>query len=394
MRTLTFTLMVPMILSGKTVAEQTVTVIVRPLYLPGVQEVTISLIAAPEEAGELPVGYISFSFDDDQYPDLEILDFQWSDELADGIYIHSDALPEPQTAYIGFPGSEFSFALAACEEVEIATMTMSNECCNVWYFEMNMLLADHEVFTEVPILTGDTQLFFRCGGIGCDESDERCNPCFEAPELLPVVGVPGQHDVFTGYIDPRAESSNGQDLDLGLQTFRLIFNDNAQIYDHPVDEIDNYEVRQTGEEDPPVVVDVMVHPGNPMMVDIFLNRPIALQEWTTIRVLDAQDLCERHLTNLGDLGPGVAEPDRIDIGFLPCDVDQNGVVEPAYDLLRARQIFLGKGDPPVGHPEIYVDVNRSGSIEPLDLLRFRQLLVGTGPATQAWTGESMNATQP
>ena len=33
-------------------------------------------------------------------------------------------------------------------------------------------------------------------------------------------------------------------------------------------------------------------------------------------------------------------------------------------------------------------------ITPLDLLRYRQLLFGTPPATQAWSGETANHPQP
>ena len=47
-----------------------------------------------------------------------------------------------------------------------------------------------------------------------------------------------------------------------------------------------------------------------------------------------------------------------------------------------------------GIVEDYVDTNRNGVISPLDLLRYRELLFGTPPATQAWKGETANHLQP
>ena len=46
------------------------------------------------------------------------------------------------------------------------------------------------------------------------------------------------------------------------------------------------------------------------------------------------------IDNRGDLGPGMNESDRVDIGFLPDDIDQNGIVQP-LDLLRFRQLLTG-----------------------------------------------------
>ena len=99
------------------------------------------------------------------------------------------------------------------------------------------------------------------------------------------------------------------------------------------------------------------------------------------------------IKSAGNQGPGVDEPDRLDIAFLPADVDQDGMVAPV-DLLRFRQIQSGVFTPPKGLPEDFADTNRDGAVEPLDLLRFRQLLFGTGNATTAWTGKTLNASQP
>ena len=101
----------------------------------------------------------------------------------------------------------------------------------------------------------------------------------------------------------------------------------------------------------------------------------------------------RNAESCGDAGPGVDEPDRVDVAFLPGDVDQSGLVQP-LDLLRFRQIVFGTFSPPQGTSEDFIDTDRNGELEPLDLLRFRQLVQGTGSATQAWAGAMLDAPRP
>ena len=95
----------------------------------------------------------------------------------------------------------------------------------------------------------------------------------------------------------------------------------------------------------------------------------------------------------GNEGPGVDEPDRVDIGFLPADADQSGDVTP-FDLLRFRQIINDVVDPEQGTDEDFVDTDRSGDITPFDLLVFRELINGSGNATRSWAGETLNAPRP
>ena len=95
----------------------------------------------------------------------------------------------------------------------------------------------------------------------------------------------------------------------------------------------------------------------------------------------------------GDLGPGVDEVDRVDIGYLPADVDQSGVVSP-FDVLRFRQLVNDVVDPSQGTEEDFIDIDRSGTVTPFDLLIFRQLINGEGNSTRAWSGETLNATRP
>jgi hypothetical protein len=57
-------------------------------------------------------------------------------------------------------------------------------------------------------------------------------------------------------------------------------------------------------------------------------------------------------------------------------------------------MYTGIYEPPKGEPELYIDTNRDGLIQPLDLSKFIQLLNGTGFATRVWLGEQMNNTRP
>ena len=144
--------------------------------------------------------------------------------------------------------------------------------------------------------------------------------------------------------------------------------------------------------------------ANPKIV-VTLDSIIPLQEWVTIRTfLFSTASPQRVIFSLpegygncdaaGNCGPGVAEPDRLDIGFLPCDVDQSSDVGP-FDLLAFRQITNGVVPPPSSGAADYIDTNRNGSLDPFDLLVFRQLTNGVSPpATQVWNGQTMNADQP
>lgn len=131
--------------------------------------------------------------------------------------------------------------------------------------------------------------------------------------------------------------------------------------------------------------------GNPVVV-VSLSRPLSLSEWTTVQAA-VEDLDGNPISNLGDLGADMDEPDRVDLGFLPNDASQDGDVFP-IDLLRFRQILLGTFMHPQGLDEDYADYDRSGAMLPLDLLRFRQGFSGTGFATRVWFEESMNDARP
>lgn len=206
-------------------------------------------------------------------------------------------------------------------------------------------------------------------------------------------------EAFSGYIDPRVESSNGVDLDRGIHQFTIPFT--KPVFDagstaggtqpgilSPA----AFQVVHTGPGDPPGILSVSADPADCNLVHVTLDRIVDVQAWTTIRAA-VEDACGNAISDLGNLGPGTLEPDRIDFGFLPGDVTQDGAVEP-LDLLRLRQIAQsGRTDHPCLGPAAYADIDRDGRVEPLDVLRFRQLLFHTGPATQPWAFETL-AQQP
>jgi Metallo-peptidase family M12/Dockerin type I domain len=240
-----------------------------------------------------------------------------------------------------------------------------------------------EMTNDCSVVTSDT--------VELVVDDDTCLNDTTPPTILHATGAPLQTSPFSGYIDPRRESSDGFTLNQGIQEITIIFSE-------PVSNIglgggltaDGFSLSETGGGDPPNIASIDAT-GLPV-VKIFLDRPITLQEWTTIRA-SVQDFAENPIEDGGDLGAGVLESDRIDIGFLPGDVDQNGFVNP-LDLFRFRQYVNGVATPDIGTLIDFIDTDRNGAVSPIDLFAYRQLIAGTGNATASWSAKSMNNTQP
>ncbi len=213
------------------------------------------------------------------------------------------------------------------------------------------------------------------------------------PRIVCGGGDEGETQPCCGYIDPRTETSNGVDLDMGLQRTRLRFDQPIFKCDGSDVDVSAFAITETGGAVAPTITGVSSIDGDRAYVEVTWDRPITLQEWTTIIAIDICNADGVPTPSNGDLGPGVNEPDRVDYGFLPGDIDQSSCVTP-FDLLRFRQIINGVIIP---HCEVhfFIDVNRNGSVDPFDLLVFRQLVNGVGPiVTQPWAGECMNNPQP
>jgi hypothetical protein len=218
---------------------------------------------------------------------------------------------------------------------------------------------------------------------------------FKPPNCPPLSIVQGNGGFgetrpFSGYVDPRIESTNGEFVNVGIQHVTILFSDVVDAAGGGDLRTDSFEVSSTGESPPQVAsIDASLNP----LISIQLDSPPPLNEWLTITAMVEDQTCGFSIESLGNLGPDVNEPDRIDFLFLPGDIDQNGIVSP-FDLLRFRLIVNDDFVPERGLIADYVDINRSGEVTPLDLLFFRQLVNGIPPATQPWAGESANSTQP
>jgi glucose/arabinose dehydrogenase len=188
---------------------------------------------------------------------------------------------------------------------------------------------------------------------------------------------------YGGYVDPRMESTNGVDVNLGLSEVVIEF-DKPVIGEGclaltPA----SFEASVTGGGDVDVVGVSREACDNINQVRVTLSDIIPIQEWTTV-VAGVQDFNGNAIASEGNLGDA-DEPDRVDIAFLPCDVSGDGRVQP-IDLLRLRQVLSGViTDPDQGTLQDMADIDRNGTIQALDLLRFRQLFNGSGNATRVWS---------
>lgn len=215
-------------------------------------------------------------------------------------------------------------------------------------------------------------------------------------EMFSIVheqGLPGQTRPHSGFIDPREDV----DADLvpnGIQECFIRFNREALSCDGNKSEvsIDDFFLLETGGGTPPIVTSVEYVDGDKTYVRVTWDRPITMKEWTTV-VADVCDSDGKSLPNMSDLGSGVDEPDRVDLGHVSCDTDQSGNASP-LDLFRFRQ-FVNTPDmqPSQGVREDYLDMNRDSAITPIDLYRFRQLKAGV-QTTQPWSGAQLHNSRP
>lgn len=205
-----------------------------------------------------------------------------------------------------------------------------------------------------------------------------------APTIVHDSGV--STNPFSGYIDPRMESTDGVNQTLGIDSLVITFTEIVQDVSAGDGALTTISFSITGDgPGVPSIIDIDAS-ENPT-VELFLSGPIPVGGWVTI-VADVEDSSGNPIPNFGNQGPGVNEPDRVDIGFLSADIDQSGAVE-VLDLLRFRGIVAGTFENPEGEDIDYVDTDRNGAIEPLDLLRYRQLLLGVAGSTRVWLGETI-----
>ncbi len=213
------------------------------------------------------------------------------------------------------------------------------------------------------------------------------------PQIVHANGFDGETTPPSGYIDPALESDNSVDLNLGLASVSIRFSEAVVTCGGADIDGSAFSIAETGGGAAPTITGATYLGGDPSYVEVTWNRPITLREWTTITASNvcAEDDGAAVLSN-GNEGPGVDETDRVDLGFLPCNVDQMGTCGP-FDLLRFRQYVNGQVVPP-GPLTLFIDINRNLASDPFDLLRFRQIVNGVFPSTQPWGNVGMNNTQP
>lgn len=207
-----------------------------------------------------------------------------------------------------------------------------------------------------------------------------------APSIVHGTDERARTSPCSGYLDPRIESTNGVEVNRGLDRVRLEFNEPIYALGGGDVGADSFVVTHTAPQPPPTVASVVDLDGDRTYFEVRLSRFVSLQHWTTVRAA-VQNADGVPIDDFGDLGGNALERDRVDVGALPGDVDQGGVVT-AIDLLRFRQALLGfcVSCPHCGGMEWYFDTDRNGvAFQPLDLIRLRQILLGVPPATRSWS---------
>ncbi len=193
----------------------------------------------------------------------------------------------------------------------------------------------------------------------------------------------------SGYVDPRRESDDGVAANSGITTLTIAFSKPVRNIGGSDLDASAFTVTSTGVAAPAVA---SINATDNPVIAITLTEPLLPGSWYTI-VARVEDGAGNVIIDSGDLGPGVDEADRVDIGFLPADVDQNGEVGP-FDLLLFRQFINGVSAPAEGVVTDFVDTDRNGAVEPFDLLSYRQLVNGVTPSTQPWAGATLDAPRP
>ncbi len=201
----------------------------------------------------------------------------------------------------------------------------------------------------------------------------------------------------SGHIDPGIESTDGTVVNRGFDGFDICFTEEVRAIGGGPLTPANFTVSQTGAAPPPTVT--AVNTSDDICFEVALSRIISLQEWTTVQA-HVEDTCGAAIIDQGDQGPGVDEPDRVDIAYLPGDVDQSSATGP-FDVLAFRQLVNGIIEPSsLGCSDAacdYIDVNRNlqcGAQDPFDLLALRQMANGVSPATRVWNGVALNHARP
>ncbi len=202
---------------------------------------------------------------------------------------------------------------------------------------------------------------------------------------------------FSGYVDPKVESTDGVNRDRGLTQFDVVFNREpfGDAFGAPVTPA-NVSVSVTGGVAPGIAN--VAKSGN--VVTVELDGFIPLQEWATFDFSVFDDDGTEIVDN-GNEGEGVDECARLDVAALPGDVNNNGDTQP-QDLSRIQASFSA-GAPFTMLPDAhirsgsiddYFDISRGNGFQPQDISREIAALNGNAPFTRNWNGVGLNNPQP
>ena len=175
-----------------------------------------------------------------------------------------------------------------------------------------------------------------------------------------------------GFIDPLDEAG-------GIREIMVVFDRPVVRADGDPLDVSALTVMATGDETARELtieaVDVLTFtcglPPCPTTVTVTLAEPVPTGEWILLSGQVAG-------------ATGLTTPVSIRFAHLPCDVNQDGVVN-IRDATAFGEAF--RGDPPPSR----IDLDRSGTISIEDATRFGTLWNGTGEATRAWKGARLSA---
>ncbi len=277
---------------------------------------------------------------------------------------------------LGFPSAEFiTFGVGHTNQVilqgditfpagsvGVYTLSLENVLANV--------LADGQTVGPFSIYAVEA-----ADGAASASVDVNVGDCAAPAFVGGAAGTSVSERVFDGFIDAGQESTDGVNVDLGMDSFTVKFSTAIENADGTALSASAFAISDTGGAAPGVA---SISTADGRTVTINLTDHITLQEWTTINV-SGRAQCDS----------GLLIDDSIQVGYLPADVDQNGSVTP-FDLLTFRQYVNGVSSPAFGVALDYTDTNRNGASDPFDLLVFRQLVNGVSPpATRVWNGQSL-----
>ncbi len=263
--------------------------------------------------------------------------------------------------------------------------------------------ADGDVYTlrikagslHANAITGFDGTFYAVDAVNAAIGSELAIAVSACETIPPRILAGGELNSITvpcsGYIDPRTELNGPTEIVMTFSEPVQSMNDGA------VTAADFVVTTSGGAVTPGIMaVDILGGAGDEQSVRITLDQVIPLQHWTTIKA-NVKDLCDNAITDAGNLG-SVDEEDRIDIAFLPGDVNQSGDTSP-IDLFAYRAL-LNNGTVPAlacdGVTEAdLIDMDRSGTVSAIDLFVFRQLFNGVSPpASQVWNLQSVLESRP